>query len=157
MTAPEADRARRSFDRLVGARLRSRRRELGLSQSAIAAPLGVTFQQVQKYESGANRISSSVLQGLCGILRVRTSYFFGSVNTGDEEVEATLEVIRQMEVADAARLNRAYLSIRDSNVRKAVVAFIDALADGADHGPDPHRTDGERLRFGRVRSDPVAL
>jgi DNA-binding Xre family transcriptional regulator len=60
----------------VGSRVRMRRHMLNMSQVEIAAALGMTFQQVQKYESGANRISASRLQRLCGILQVPIGFFF---------------------------------------------------------------------------------
>ena len=60
----------------VGRLLRERRLELGISQERLGALLGVTYQQVQKYERGTNRIGSSRLHDLCGILGVRASYFF---------------------------------------------------------------------------------
>ena len=63
----------------VGARLRGRRKELGLSQSDAGRSLGCTFQQIQKYERGANRISASALWKLAGLLEVEVGYFFGGL------------------------------------------------------------------------------
>jgi len=63
-------------DVLVGARVRFRRIELGLSQTQLANALGVTFQQVQKYEKGSNRIGASRLHAIAEVLRVSVSYFF---------------------------------------------------------------------------------
>ena len=63
-------------DKYVGARLRMRRLMLDMSQSEIANALGLTFQQVQKYEKGTNRISASRLQHLCVILKVPVPFFF---------------------------------------------------------------------------------
>lgn len=65
-----------NIDNHVGQRLRLRRQELGQSQTAVADQLEVTFQQVQKYERGMNRISASRLHDLCGILNVPVEYFF---------------------------------------------------------------------------------
>ena len=73
------------IDNHVGQRLRLRRQELGQSQTAVADQLEVTFQQVQKYERGMNRISASRLHDLCGILNVPVEYFF-------EGLEADVEV-----------------------------------------------------------------
>ena len=63
-------------DRFVGQRLRQGRRELGLTQEALAALLGVTFQQIQKYEKGANRISASKLWDIARFFKVDIGYFF---------------------------------------------------------------------------------
>lgn len=63
-------------DRHVGARVAARRRDLGLSQSDLARAIGLTFQQVQKYERGANRISASKLWAIAGALNVDIQYFF---------------------------------------------------------------------------------
>ena len=60
----------------VGARLRARRKELSLSQAAAGQAVGCTFQQIQKYERGINRISASVLWGLAGLLEIEVGYFF---------------------------------------------------------------------------------
>ena len=63
-------------DRVVGQRVRARRMELGMSQSTLASGLGVSFQQVQKYESGKNRISSGRLWQIAQTLQVQVNYFF---------------------------------------------------------------------------------
>src|SRR3954467_340852 len=65
----------------VGARIRLRRTLLGLSQSTLAEQLGLTFQQVQKYERGSNRVSSSRLFDLCRILNVPIAYFYDEMGT----------------------------------------------------------------------------
>ena len=63
-------------DKYVGSRVRMRRLMLGMSQEALADQLGLTFQQVQKYEKGVNRISASRLQHMCDILQVPVQFFF---------------------------------------------------------------------------------
>ena len=63
-------------DKYVGSRVRMRRLMLGMSQEALAGQLGLTFQQVQKYEKGVNRISASRLQQMCHILQVPVQFFF---------------------------------------------------------------------------------
>lgn len=67
---------RHTVDVHVGNRLRSRRVKLGLSQAALATAIGMTFQQVQKYEKGTNRISASVLYAISGVLDVEPAFFF---------------------------------------------------------------------------------
>jgi transcriptional regulator with XRE-family HTH domain len=69
-------RATTEVDALIGARVRKRRREKGLSQVALAQKLGVTFQQVQKYETGTNRISAASLYEISKLLGVPMSFFF---------------------------------------------------------------------------------
>ena len=66
----------RDVDASVGARLLLRRKELGLSQTAVGEKVGLTFQQIQKYEKGVNRISSGLLYALSGVLDVPIAYFF---------------------------------------------------------------------------------
>ena len=73
------------IDNHVGQRLRLRRQELGQSQTAVADQLEVTFQQVQKYERGMNRISASRLHDLCGILNVPVEYFFEGLEADVED------------------------------------------------------------------------
>jgi len=80
----------------VGARLRLRRLQVGMNQGALAKAIRVTFQQVQKYERGANRLSASRLYAACGVLRVKPGYFFeelttqepGGAGAGDDEVSS---------------------------------------------------------------------
>ena len=77
------------IDNHVGQRLRLRRQELGQSQTAVADQLEVTFQQVQKYERGMNRISASRLHDLCGILNVPVEYFFEGLEADVEDPDGS--------------------------------------------------------------------
>jgi len=77
MSTPSPD----PIDILVGCRLRTRRRELGLTQDDLATALGVRFQQVQKYETGQNRIAASRLYKAAGALRVSVDWFFNHAPT----------------------------------------------------------------------------
>ena len=72
-----------NVDNYVGGRIKERRVELGLSQSAVAVQLGLTFQQVQKYESGYNRVSASRLYDLSKILNADIEYFFEGFRDDD--------------------------------------------------------------------------
>ncbi|MDR2007985.1 MAG: helix-turn-helix domain-containing protein [Alphaproteobacteria bacterium] len=76
----EHNRQPKDIDVFAGEQLKKRRKELGMSQKVLAESLGVTFQQVQKYEKGLNRIGASRLFDLCKILRVKPSYFFKTLN-----------------------------------------------------------------------------
>jgi transcriptional regulator with XRE-family HTH domain len=121
------------IDQHVGARLRMRRLMLNISQSGVADALGLTFQQVQKYEKGANRISASRLQQLCKILEVPVSFFFDGAPQ-----EPTLPVLVTAEqspsyvkdfltASDGVALMLAFRRIQDPKVRRAIVALVEQI------------------------------
>ncbi len=117
----------------VGARLRQRRVLLGLSQEKLAGAIGLTFQQLQKYESGANRVSSSRLYQLAGLLGVAVPYFFEDLSPDAPEASGTLEsndadLISRRETL---KFMRAYNRISDADVRGHVSDLINTLADVA--------------------------
>src|SRR5688572_10552416 len=95
----------------VGKRIRARRRELGLSQAKLGDLIGVTFQQVQKYEQGTNRISASRLGRVADVLQVRVNDFF------DEQSMISDSQIDNL-TSDEIRLVRALNTIRDERVRR---------------------------------------
>ncbi|QFY62786.1 helix-turn-helix transcriptional regulator (plasmid) [Rhizobium grahamii] len=116
-------------DREVGARIRARRKILGLSQTMLAQELGVTYQQVQKYENGKNRIGSSSLHTIAQALGTTPSVLFGQI--GVEDPGGTLEFHALHEFVGSAEgiaLNRAFGKIRDEKVRRAVIALIASLS-----------------------------
>ena len=114
----------------VGRLLRERRLELGMSQERLGTLLGVTYQQIQKYERGTNRIGSSRLQELCDILGVRASYFFDErVPAGLAEAASSYEHAGTMPVGkDGRDLLAAFEAIEDAQVRKRLVDLTRALA-----------------------------
>lgn len=126
------------IDRHVGARVRMRRMMVGMSQEKLGEALGLTFQQVQKYEKGTNRISASRLQQISETLSIPLAYFFkgapvseGAVNGGfaessPEEGYASDFVM----TAEGLSLNRAFARITDAKVRKRIVDLIVTLAEG---------------------------
>lgn len=118
------------IDVSVGRRLRDRRTLLGLSQSALAQSVGLTFQQIQKYERGANRISASRLYQFSCLLDVDIDYFFGAMLNIDDCHDlmpaGTEDPARMREVLT---LVRAYYSIDDADVRQSVFELAKALAD----------------------------
>ncbi len=131
----------RALDAYLGARLRLRRLMLGLSQEALGAKLALTFQQVQKYEKGANRISASRLYELAHVLDVPVSYFYEglddegnpaeyeglqeeAVTTGDD-VSPYLEFVSS---SDGVQLNKAFLDIADIRLRRQVLGVMTNLA-----------------------------
>jgi transcriptional regulator with XRE-family HTH domain len=122
------------IDAYVGARLRMRRVMLGMSQSTLGKHLGVTFQQIQKYEKGTNRISASRLQQTARVLDVSPSYFFEGapaqqVSAGDltEDSQQSF-VVDFLATSEGVHLNRAFLRIRDPKVRRRIVDLVVSLA-----------------------------
>ena len=113
----------------VGLRLRQRRQELNLSQTAVADRLGVTFQQVQKYERGMNRISASRLHDLCEILSVPVEYFFEGLDTVEGELDGP-----DLSDPELAALVDAYSGIARQATRTKLSAMLRAVArwSGAD-------------------------
>ena len=107
----------------------------GISQSTLAAAIGVTFQQVQKYERGANRIGASRLHRLAAVLRVPIGHFFEDDAAEHRRVEAPTPAEDDSSGSVLARretleLVRAYYRIGDPKVRKQVRALVGALAAG---------------------------
>ncbi len=122
------------IDAYVGARLRMRRVMLGMSQSTLGKHLGVTFQQVQKYEKGTNRISASRLQQTARVLEVSPSFFFEGApaqqaSAGDlAENSQQSFVVDFLATSEGVHLNRAFLRIRDPKVRRRIVDLVVSLA-----------------------------
>lgn len=124
-----------SIDRDVGSRLRARRQLIGLSQSQLAEQLGITFQQIQKYESGSNRLSASRLQLIAHILEVPAGYFFEAAAT---ESNAPQERLREVSANDIAellstsegiRLVNAFLKAESTAKRQQIVAMVEDLVN----------------------------
>jgi transcriptional regulator with XRE-family HTH domain len=125
----------------VGHRIRQRRTLLGMSQEKVAERLGLTFQQVQKYEHGGNRVGSSRLFDLARILDVTISYFFEEMEAGvaDKSPSRLMGVTESKMRTDASEpdplakretleLMRAYYRIADPAVRRRMFNLIKALA-----------------------------
>ncbi len=110
------------FDKHIGQRLRDRRVVLGLSQTALADGLGITFQQVQKYETGFNRMGAGQLYGCAALLNVSPAYFFEGLEGSDS---GTPDETRSDE---ALKLTRAYYSIDDPAQRQRVRKLVQAIA-----------------------------
>ena len=117
----------------VGQRLRMRRTLLGMSQQNVGEMLGLTFQQLQKYEKGANRVSASRLYELSQILDVPVSYFFEEMPTkssnrrqvSDGKSETAPDLMNNRETLE---LVRAYYRIKDPAVRAKILALTRAMA-----------------------------
>jgi transcriptional regulator with XRE-family HTH domain len=117
-------------DRHVGTRVRLRRLMLDMTQTGLAEGLGLTFQQVQKYEKGANRIGASRLQHIAEILQVPISFFFdGAVAAGEfKTVEPkSLFVSDFLASSEGVALVRAYMSIKDAKLRRSIVELVEQI------------------------------
>jgi len=121
------------IDVMVGKRIRLRRVQLGLSQTELGKKLGVTFQQVQKYENGANRVSCSRLYETSTALEVPIGFFFmDSANAGIE-----LAVAEQFDVPDlkdGIHLMTAFHQIPSAAIRKSFIVFVETLAGELNQG-----------------------
>jgi transcriptional regulator with XRE-family HTH domain len=125
------------IDAHVGTRVRMRRMLLGMSQEKLGEHLGLTFQQVQKYEKGVNRIGASRLFDLSQVLGVPVQYFYeGVANTGAEAAgnagfadrPAESYVVDFLSTREGLELNKAFERITDVRVRRAIVDLVQALA-----------------------------
>lgn len=109
----------------VGRRVRAFRLQKGLSQEKLADQLGVTFQQVQKYEKGTNRIAAGRLQRIAEILDVPITDFFSQHRSSGA---APAEMSELVDTAAALRLVRSYSRIRDAKVQQAVLYFVEKIS-----------------------------
>ena len=125
----------------VGSRIRLRRTMLGMSQEKLGESLGITFQQIQKYEKGTNRVGASRLQNISSILNVPVSFFFedapgeqsaGGGVSGMAEASSSNYVVDFLSSSEGLQLNRAFVKISDAKVRRKVVELVKALAAEAD-------------------------
>ena len=134
------------IDKHVGSRVRMRRILLGMSQEKLGEALNLTFQQVQKYEKGTNRIGASRLQQISKTLNVPPAYFFDgapSFEDGEEVTQATVSedgsdyVVNFLSTTEGLLLNRGFARIQDAKVRKRIVDLVTALADTGSVGDPP--------------------
>lgn len=117
-----------------------RRMLIGMSQEKLGEALGLTFQQIQKYEKGANRISASRLQQISEALGIPLAYFFKGAPVSDGAAQPGLAEAAPEEghvsdfvmTAEGLSLNRAFTRISDPKVRKRIVELVAALAEGED-------------------------
>jgi len=123
-------------DAHVGSRVRLRRMLLGMSQERLGESMGLTFQQVQKYEKGVNRIGASRLFQIAKILDVPVQFFFEEApQTGEAgpvrgmaEPDSEAFILEFLNSREGLELNRAFVKIADPKVRKSVVDLVRALS-----------------------------
>ena len=123
-----ATKAPNPIDKHVGARVRMRRLLVGMSQEKLGTALGVSFQQVQKYEKGTNRIGAGRLQEIAKILKVPVSFFFSNGNGGSSGGDDTFSLL---ETAYSLRLMKAFARIASRNIQRSTVELVEQIADAA--------------------------
>lgn len=128
-----------TIDKHVGNRVRIRRLSLGMSQQELARRLGLTFQQIQKYEKGANRIGASRLYEIAGQLDVKVSFFFEGLDepqpdglNHEELIEAYRETSPRFGPREFVELNRAFLNIDRPDLRAALLSLFDTISNDMD-------------------------
>jgi transcriptional regulator with XRE-family HTH domain len=123
----------------VGSRIRLRRNMLGMSQEKLGESLGITFQQIQKYEKGTNRVGASRLQAIATILGAPVAFFFEDLQgneaaggRGFAEDPSTAFALDFCTSAEGLQLNRAFVRITDLKVRRRIIDLVKSL--GTDDG-----------------------
>jgi transcriptional regulator with XRE-family HTH domain len=133
-----AKKAPNPIDKHVGSRVRMRRMMLAMSQQKLADALGLTFQQVQKYERGANRMGASRLQQMSDILQVPVEFFFeGAPNTSEPHGSngsalSMAQIDDFISDSDGLRLIGAFIRIDNADLRRRIVMLVQEIA-GDDH------------------------
>ncbi|KAA2236812.1 helix-turn-helix domain-containing protein [Salinarimonas soli] len=126
------------IDRHVGSRVRMRRVLVGMSQEKLGDALGLTFQQVQKYEKGTNRIGASRLHQLAHVLGVPVAFFYEGAPVeadgpgGLQEPGAPAYVADFMSTTEGLQLMKAFVRIKDARVRRRLVDLAVSLVDAAE-------------------------
>ncbi len=132
-----AKKAPNPIDKHVGSRVRMRRMMLGMSQEKLGDALGLTFQQVQKYEKGTNRIGASRLQQISQILQVPVAFFFEGAPVvpgefepapGMAEAPSPAYVSDFLATSDGLSLTKAFMRIKDAKLRRRIVDLVQQIA-----------------------------
>ncbi len=119
------------IDYHVGSRVKMRRMMLGMSQEKLGDALDLTFQQVQKYEKGTNRMGSSRLQQIANILQVPVTFFFEG-NPGQTKIDGKAPspayVTDFLSTSDGLALTKAFMQIKDAKLRRSIVNLVEDIA-----------------------------
>ncbi|HEY1311557.1 MAG TPA: helix-turn-helix transcriptional regulator [Pseudolabrys sp.] len=121
------------IDKHVGSRVRMRRLMLNMSQEKLGDSLGLTFQQVQKYEKGTNRIGASRLQAISNILQVPVSFFFEGAphlpgRSGMGEAPSPAYVSDFLATSDGLSLTKSFMKIKSGKMRRRIVDLVEMIA-----------------------------
>ncbi|BAF86011.1 MULTISPECIES: helix-turn-helix domain-containing protein [Azorhizobium] len=124
------------IDKHVGSRVRMRRMMVGMSQEKLGEHLGITFQQIQKYEKGTNRIGASRLQQISIVLSVPVAFFFEGAPSANPEADgegfaeghSPAYVSDFLATSDGLALTRNFMRISDAKVRRRIVDLVSAIA-----------------------------
>ena len=129
-----AKKAPNPIDKHVGSRVRMRRMMLGMSQEKLGAALGLTFQQVQKYEKGTNRIGASRMAQISETLQVPVAFFYEGAPSGMggppglSEAQSPAYVADFLATSDGLALVKAFQQIADGKIRRRIVDLVEAIA-----------------------------
>jgi transcriptional regulator with XRE-family HTH domain len=130
-----AKKAPNPIDKHVGSRVRMRRMMLSMSQEKLGGALGLTFQQVQKYEKGTNRIGASRLQQISHILQVPVAFFFEGAPSvhpeggdGMGEAPSPTYVSDFLATSDGLALTKAFMEIKEPKLRRRIVDLVEEIA-----------------------------
>jgi transcriptional regulator with XRE-family HTH domain len=127
------------LDAALGERIRCRRRALGLSQAALGRSVGLTFQQIQKYERGVNRVSFSKLAAICQALGLSVDRMTAGLVGPGPRISPVMDVNHELLFVEGAEtLMRTYAGLRTPAVRRAALEFVQVLAriDGSENHDD---------------------
>jgi transcriptional regulator with XRE-family HTH domain len=121
------------IDKYVGSRIRMRRIMLGMSQEKLGDALGLTFQQIQKYEKGTNRVGASRLQQIADVLQVHVSFVFegapsGGAGGGLSEAASPAYVSDFLATSDGLALTKAFTRLKDAKLRRSIVDLVEQIA-----------------------------
>jgi transcriptional regulator with XRE-family HTH domain len=122
------------IDQHVGSRVRMRRMMLDMSQTTLGEALGITFQQVQKYEKGTNRVSASRLQHISHILQVPVPFFFEGAphlpgqSNGNGDAPSPSYVTDFLASSDGLTLTKAFMRIKEVKLRRSIVNLVEEIA-----------------------------
>jgi transcriptional regulator with XRE-family HTH domain len=121
------------IDKHVGSRVRMRRMMISMSQEKLGEKLGITFQQIQKYEKGTNRIGASRLQQIASVLGVPVGFFFEGAPVPDgsakgfSEAASPAYVSDFLATSDGLALTKAFMKVTDSKLRRRIVDLVEAM------------------------------
>ena len=119
----------RATDRHVGNRIRMRRKMQGMTQEKLGKALGVTFQQVQKYEKGTNRIGAGRLQHIASIQQVPISFFFEDAPGPSSILDNPSDYVSSfLATSDGLAFTKAYMHIQNAKLRRSIVALVIQIA-----------------------------